>query len=167
MQRQTIGAYQHESAQSFPIAGSRRRLGMTRAAGGRVKTYVALLIMITVGPLGNVLLRQGMSHVTAPADWTARAIADSAARALDSGTIWLGIGCLITYLIVEMLVLSWADYSYVQPASAGAYIVVALLGNLLLDEHVSHLRWLGVCIIGLGVFIVGQTSPRTVEAESS
>ena len=65
-----------------------------------------------------------------------------------------------------MLVLSWADYSYVQPASSAAYGVVALLGYLVLGETVTPMRWVGVLVICLGVFIVGHTPPRTTESRS-
>ncbi len=85
------------------------------------------------------------------------------ARILLSGTIWLGIASLLTFFVAYMLVLSWADYSYVQPASAMAYAVVAVLATLLLGEVVSPLRWLGIAIICLGVFVVGHTNPRTTE----
>jgi len=60
-----------------------------------------------------------------------------------------------------MLALSWADYSFVQPASSMAYGVVALLGYFVLKETVSPLRWLGIGIICLGVFVVGRTEPQT------
>ena len=33
----------------------------------------------------------------------------------------------------------------------------------MLGEPVSPLRWLGIAIICLGVFVVGQTSPRSPE----
>jgi drug/metabolite transporter (DMT)-like permease len=135
---------------------------MKRSSGLHLKTYVSILVMVFVGPLGNVLLSKGMKQITLPTAWTVVKMADAAARVLTSGTIWLGIACLITYLIVEMVVLSWADYSYVQPASAVAYGVVALLGYFVLDEKVSRTRWLGVFIICLGVFVVGRTSPRTI-----
>jgi drug/metabolite transporter (DMT)-like permease len=102
-----------------------------------------------------------MRAIAAPTDWTAAAMAGAAARAFSSGTIWLGLGCLITYLIAEMVVLSWADYSYVQPASAGSYGVVAVLGYVLLREKISLTHWIGVFVICLGVAIVGRTSPRT------
>ena len=62
-----------------------------------------------------------------------------------------------------MLVLTWADYSYVQPASSFAYAVVAVLGLVLLGEKVNLLRWFGIAVICVGVFIVGRTHPRTTE----
>jgi drug/metabolite transporter (DMT)-like permease len=44
-----------------------------------------------------------------------------------------------------------------------AYGVVALLSMLLLHETVAPLRWTGIAVICLGVFIVGRTHPRTTE----
>jgi drug/metabolite transporter (DMT)-like permease len=140
---------------------------MKRSAGRRFKTSVSILIMVLLGPLGNVLLRKGMQAIPAPTAWMATKLAVSVAQVLSSVTIWLGIGCLMTYLLAEMLVLSWADYSYVQPVSASAYGVVALLGHVVLGEDVSGMRWLGVFVICLGVLMVGRTSPRTTEAKLS
>jgi drug/metabolite transporter (DMT)-like permease len=127
------------------------------------KTFLLILFMVIFGPLGNVLLGKGMQGVGAV---TRRAPADLPSileQILRSGTIWLGVASLLTFFVAYMLVLSWADYSYVQPASSFAYVVVALLGHLVLHETVTLTRWLGVLVICLGVFVVGQTPPRTTE----
>jgi drug/metabolite transporter (DMT)-like permease len=60
-----------------------------------------------------------------------------------------------------MLLLTWADYSYVQPSTALSYASVAVLSYFLLGEIVSPLRWSGIALIGLGVLIVGRTAPNT------
>ncbi len=57
-------------------------------------------------------------------------------RAFDSGTLWLGISLLMLFFVSYMLVLSWADFSYVSPASAVGYVLVALMGYFFLGEHV-------------------------------
>jgi len=132
---------------------------MTRVPGRHIKTFVSILLMIVLGPLGDVLLRKGMRDIAVSATWIA-----SAAHVLSSGTIWLGIACLMAYVVAEMLVLSWADYSYVQPLAASAYGVAAVLGHLMLGENVSSLRWFGIGIIFVGVLMVGRTSSRTTEA---
>ena len=121
--------------------------------------------MIIAGPLGNLMLGKGMKNigkitteVSSPSEFIHVFV-----RILSSGTIWLGIASLLTFFVAYMLVLSWADYSYVQPASSMAYLVVALLATLLLGEVVSPLRWAGIAVICLGVFVVGRTNPRTTE----
>ena len=80
---------------------------------------------------------------------------------LQSGTVWLGICSLIIFFSADMLVLSWADYSYVQPSSAAAYLMVLLLAHFILHENVSLTRWIGVLIICVGVLVVGYTPPST------
>jgi len=74
---------------------------------------------------------------------------------------------LLMFFICYLMVLSWADYSFVQPASAVSYLVVALLGIYVLGEAVSSGRWLGVAVICLGVLLVGHTPPRTTGTEPS
>ena len=85
---------------------------------------------------------------------------------VQSPAIWLGIGSLLAFFVTYMLVLSWADYSYVQPASSVAYIVVVLLGRFVLGESVTPISWAGVLVISLGVFVVGLTRPGTTERKS-
>jgi drug/metabolite transporter (DMT)-like permease len=134
---------------------------------GRAKTTISILIMVSIGPLGNVLLRKGMHDIVAPPAWMAAELAASVGHVLGSVTVWLGIACLATYMLTEMFLLSWADYSYVQPVSAAAYGIVTFLGYAVLGENVPGLRWLGVSVICLGVLIVGRTSPRTTDSKPS
>src|SRR3989441_10890550 len=127
------------------------------------KTYLLLLFMVLFAPLGNVLLSKGMKGIGSAKNWAAADIFPILLRILPSGYIWLGIACLLAFFVAYMLVLTWADYSYVQPASAFSYAVVAVLGLLLLNEKVNFLRWSGIGVICVGVFIVGHTHPRTTE----
>jgi uncharacterized membrane protein len=127
------------------------------------KTYLLISLMVIFGPLGNVFLGKGMKQLGAPSAGPALGAIGFVAHVITSGTIWLGIGSLLTFFVAYMLVLSWADYSYVQPASAAAYGMVALLGHFLLREVVTPVRWMGVILICCGVLVVGHTSPRTTD----
>jgi drug/metabolite transporter (DMT)-like permease len=136
---------------------------MTASAALRLKTYAALFIMVIFGPIGDVLLREGMRRVGTFAGWAPDQILHFFVRAFSSGVIWLGIGSLTVFFIAYMLVLTWADFSYVQPASTLAYAVVAFMGWLFLRERITPTHWAGVAVICLGVFVVGHTHPRTTE----
>ena len=127
------------------------------------KTYFSILIMVFFGPLGNVLLGKGMKHIGIAAVFSPREIIHTLMLIFTSSTIWLGIASLMTFFIAYLLVLSWADYSYVQSASSVAYGVAALLAHFWLKEVISPIRWLGVVIICLGVFVVSTTPPCTME----
>src|ERR1700742_4700626 len=128
-----------------------------------LKTFLLILVMIIAGPLGNVLLSKGMKQTGSLVWWPPGEALHTVVRVLGTGSIWLGIASLLTFFLANILVLSWADYSFVQPASSLGYGVSALLGYFMLGEPVSPLRWTGIAIICLGVLVVGQTNPRSLE----
>jgi drug/metabolite transporter (DMT)-like permease len=137
---------------------------MTSSSGLHFKTYCMILIMVVFGPLGNVLLGKGMKHVGSAVTWAAPELPRIFLRIFASGYVWLGVASLLTFFVAYMLILSWADFSYVQPASSIAYLVVALLGYFYLGERITSIHWVGIAVICLGVFVVGNTPPRTTEA---
>ena len=136
---------------------------MKDSSGLHFKTYLLLLFMVLFAPLGNVLLSKGMKGIGSAKNWAAADIFPILLGILASGYIWLGIACLLAFFVAYMLVLTWADYSYVQPASAFSYAVVAVLSYFLLGEVVPPLRWAGIAVICVGVLVVGHTPPRTTE----
>lgn len=136
---------------------------MKPSLGLHLKTYIAIFLIVLFAPLGNVLLGKGMKDIGSAKSWTVGSLLPVFVRILTSGYIWLGIACLLAFFVSYMLVLTWADYSYVQPASSFSYAVVALLGYFLLGETVNAVRWAGIAVICAGVFIVGHTHPRTTE----
>jgi hypothetical protein len=142
---------------------------MTPGSGLHLKTFLLLFIMVFFGPLGDVLLSKGMKDLGEIPNWAPAELAHICVGVFTSGMIWLGILSLIGFFIAYMLVLSWADYSFVQPASSVSYGIVALLGRFALGEVITPLRWAGILVICCGVLIVGHTPPRTTQdaAESS
>jgi drug/metabolite transporter (DMT)-like permease len=134
---------------------------MTSSQGLHFKTVVLIVIMVSVAPLGDMFLRKGMEQIGAMPGWAPSELFHFFFAAFTSSTIWIGIGLLLAFFIAYLLVLSWADYSYVLPASSISTLVVALLAHFLLHETVRPLRWAGVALVCLGVFVVGHTQPRT------
>ena len=137
---------------------------MTHTRRLHLKTLPLILISIILGPLGNVLLGKAMKGVALGVSSEPRNLLAVAVRVLTSGYLWLGIACLLGFFVVHMLLLTWADYSYVQPATSLSYLSISILSYFLLHEMVSPLRWLGVTVICAGVFVVGRTAPSTTPA---
>ncbi len=129
----------------------------------RGKTAVLLLLMVVFGSSGDTLMGKGMRAVGPPAEWRAGNVAEFLSHAALSPVVWAGFGCLLIFFVSYMLVLTWADFSFVLPASAAAYAVVPLLGHFFLGEAVSAVRWAGVAMITVGVGLVGNTPPRTTQ----
>lgn len=136
---------------------------MTAAKGLHLKTFILILIMISVAPLGDVFLGKGMKLVWRMTSWAPADLFHFFFRAFTTGTVWMGIGLLLTFFVAYLLVLSWADYSYVQPASTASHAIIALLAHFVLRESITPTRWLGVLVICTGVFVVGHTHPNTTE----
>jgi len=67
-----------------------------------------------------------------------------------------GIVLLLAFFASYMNALSWADLTYVLPATSLGYVLLALIARFVLHEHVSPVRWLGIALISGGVgFVAG------------
>jgi multidrug transporter EmrE-like cation transporter len=127
----------------------------------KAKTYILLFLMILWGSVGNTILDKGMKTL-GPVDFSTRAaVWQGLIHTFTNGTIWLGICCMLLFMVCHMLVLSWADYSFVMLFSAITYALVPLLGYLWLGEYVPIARRFGIVLIVFGVFLVSRTPPRT------
>ena len=114
--------------------------------------------------IGDGLLKRGMEQV-GPVDvhhlgllW----------RALFNSYVVSGIVLLIGFFASFMTALSFADLTFVMPATAMGYVVTALLSRYWLHEQLSLSRWAGIAFIVGGVgFIAGgpsRTEASHVEA---
>jgi len=62
----------------------------------------------------------------------------------------------MAFFATYMTALSWADLTYVLPATSLGYVLLAMVARFVLHEHVSTLRWFGIALITSGVgFIAG------------
>lgn len=116
-------------------------------------TFIVVLSQV----LGDYLLTRGMHQVGSLIGKAPLAFI----QALFNPWVATGVALLITWLFSHMLLLSWADLSYVLPVTSIGYVLVALAGRFFLGESVSLLRWSGIALIVSGVVLVGRTSPST------
>lgn len=68
--------------------------------------------------------------------------------------VWLAIGCMLIFLVLWMVSLSWSDLTFVMPLTALTYVLNAMLVGPVLGEHVSFTRWVGTILIAVGVGLV-------------
>lgn len=135
--------------------------GRDRVRRLRLKTFVFLLLLALLGPSSDVAFRAGMKHVGALSHYSPLALAVYGEHAFTNPFVLLGLLGRILFIVVLMLVLSWADYSFVTPASAINYVITAYMGHAILGEAVSPTRWAGIALICLGVAFVGITPTST------
>jgi drug/metabolite transporter (DMT)-like permease len=81
--------------------------------------------------------------------------------ALSNPYILVGILFLLIFMWSYMTALSFADLSYVMPATAISYVLMTLLSIFWLHEHVGAERWSGILLIVIGVGLVARGPWRT------
>lgn len=117
-----------------------------------LRKYLVLIGVVVFGSFGNVFLSLGMKQVGAISVHNFLQLFSALLN------IWVlsGIALLILFFISYLTALSWADLTYVLPATAIGYVLMALLGRYFLHEQVSPLRWIGIVLITAGVgFVAG------------
>lgn len=111
------------------------------------KKYAVLFMVMCFGSTGDTLLKRGMAQFGAVDTHRLWQVV----TALANPWILAGIACLTIFFASYLTALSWADLSYVLPATALGYVLVTFYGRYLMHENVSPLRWLGVALISCGV----------------
>ncbi|HET9101027.1 MAG TPA: DMT family transporter [Acidobacteriaceae bacterium] len=74
--------------------------------------------------------------------------------ALKNPWVLGGIFCLVLFFSCYLTALSWADLTFVLPATGFGYVIIALLSKFWLQETISPGRWVGIVLITLGVGFV-------------
>ena len=126
-----------------------------------MKTAVVLILAIISQAIGNVYLTKGMKALASAnesGNW-----ASLIQSGIQSPSLWIGTGFLIGFFILFSAALSWADLSFVLPATSFGYVVNVACGHYILNESVSQKRWIGALVITLGVVLVSRSGSRTVE----
>jgi uncharacterized membrane protein len=125
------------------------------------KTVIALAVVVITGSLGSVCLRVGMKHDVIHASLAPYVLLQEFHGFVANAWVWLGILFRVVSGVAFLCLLSWADYSYVNPAASSAYIITVLFGWLMLGEVVPPGRWIGTLLITLGVLLIGLTPANT------
>jgi uncharacterized membrane protein len=116
------------------------------------RQYLILGLVAVCAPLGDTCLARGMTTMPSIS------LAHPAALVAAVFTPWIaaGIALLIGFFASYLTALSWADLTFVLPATAIGNVIVELLSKFWLHETISVERWAGVVLITLGVAFVAQ-----------
>ena len=126
------------------------------------RQYTILALVAICAPTGDTCLSRGMTNLPAIS------LAHPATLIAAVFTPWIaaGIALLIGFFASYLTALSWADLTFVLPATSLAYVAVALLSRFWLHEQISPARWLGIALITAGVGFVTQ-GPAYTPRESA
>src|SRR5579863_7584198 len=124
--------------------------------------YLILGLVSICAPLGDTFLSRGMTHMPA----ITLAHPASLITAVFTPWIAIGIALLIGFFASYLTALSWADLTYVLPATAFGNVIVALLAKFWLHDTISPARWAGIVLITVGVGFVAQ-GPSLTERQKA
>ena len=119
-----------------------------------MKTAVIIAIIVVADSAGDVLLTKGMRQVGEVSSFAPGELWHVVCRALRSHHFLASLLFMAVHFVGFLALLSWADLSFVFPATALVYVVTTLAAKFILRETVSLSRWVGTVFVCLGVGLV-------------
>ena len=97
------------------------------------KTAVISIFVIATNVIGNYALKRGLDQVGVVETWSPMPYI----RAFAHPWVAVGASFMLAWLISRLLLLSWADLSYVLPVTSFSYVLSAVAGAIYLHEKVT------------------------------
>lgn len=125
------------------------------------RRYLVLAFVTVSAPLGDTLLDVGMKSVGP----VSLAHINTLFHAVCTPWVAAGIVLLIGFFASYLTALSWADLTFVLPATSFGNVIVALLARFWRHEQISLSRWVGIFLITAAVGFVTR-GPSYTDHES-
>ena len=125
--------------------------------------FLVLAGMVVFSSVGDILLSRGMKGIGA----VSLSHGLQLIPAVFNPWVSLGILFLLGYFVSYASALSWADLTFVVPATSFGYVLIALLSQLFLGENVTVVRWLGILLVSAGVGVVARSPHLTKHHEEA
>ena len=122
-----------------------------------LKTVVVMLMAVTAGTIGDLLLASGMKQLGDISAMNLKGILNVSLQALTTPKLVMGTAMLAVFFFLWLAVLSWEDLSVALPMQALNSILVAFLSQYFLHETVSPLRWAGTVLVAVGVMMITKS----------
>ncbi len=116
-----------------------------------MKTAIMIAIIVLADSAHDVLLTKGMKQVGEVSTIKPRELLLFARKVVSNKYFLAGFSCTVVYFFSFVAVLSWADLSFIFPATSLVYVTSTLGARSFLGERVSFQRWAGILLVCLGV----------------
>jgi drug/metabolite transporter (DMT)-like permease len=117
-----------------------------------LRRYLVLGVVTLTSAFGDTSLAVGMKRLGP----ISLAHPGALLSALHAPWVMVGVLLLLGFFASYLTALSWADLTFVLPATSLAYVAVAFLSKFWLHEQISIARWFGIALITAGVGFVTQ-----------
>ncbi len=116
-----------------------------------MKTAVLIAMIVLADSMGDVFLSVGMKQVGEISSLRPRFLLSMGRRVITNRNFLSGIFFMAVTFFSFLIVLSWADLSFVFPAKSLVYVASTLGAKFILKETVTGERWVGILLVCFGV----------------
>jgi drug/metabolite transporter (DMT)-like permease len=128
-----------------------------------MKTAIVIAVAVIAQAVGNTLFSKAMKSIAALPSFSDGFSLMMLVEAFRTPLIWVGVILLLIFFACYLSALSWADLSFVLPATASGYILNVFLAHQYLGEPVSPSRWFGSVLIVAGIILVSWSRRKSGE----
>ncbi len=119
--------------------------------------YIPLILFgVLLNAAAQIVLKKGMIEI-GQFSFTLDNLLPIGIKVIMSPFVMLGIVFYVVSLAVWLMVLSRVDVSYAYPLLSVGYIVAAFAGRYFFNEPLGPVRWAGIIVICVGVFLITRS----------
>lgn len=116
-------------------------------------TYIAITVLLTV--LGQLSVKWAMLQIgVGPNNITL--LPQFILKTFTNLWFIVGMASAVLAAVSWSLALSRSNLSFAYPFMASAIVLVLIFSSLLFGEQIPVSRWLGVLVVGIGIFLASR-----------
>lgn len=117
-------------------------------------TALVIVIIVLADTAGDILLTKGIRQVGEVSTLVPRELLRIGARLARNPHFVVSLACMAIHFVGFLALLSWADLSFVFPATCLVYAAGTLGAKFILGERITAHRWAGTMLVCAGVALL-------------
>jgi transporter family protein len=119
-----------------------------------MKSAILIAVIVLADSAGDVFITKGMKQVGEVTTLNPGILLSMAKKVVTNKNFLYAIFFFAITFFSFLTILSWADLSFVFPATSLVYVVSTLGARFILKETVTFQRWVGILLVCLGVALI-------------
>lgn len=121
-----------------------------------MKSLMIILIAVSFASCGQLFLKQGILQV-GDINLSLRELFLILTKVFFTPFVLIGLICYGIGALLWLVVLSKIELSYAYPMVSLSYVIVVFGSIILFKESISLIRWIGLILICIGVYVVARS----------
>lgn len=126
-----------------------------------LRVVVVMTLAAGSAAVGQVLVRRGMQTVGSLESYAPLSLLTYFGQAICNPHVIWGTVLNTVFYFLFLAALSWTELTVALPMTAIEYGFAAVLAVLILKEQVPPVRWVGIALVLLGIFLISRSGTET------